>query len=87
MPRFVFHVEGASDTVVSDHSSLAEAKCEAVSYAGKLICDAASTFWDTPDFHMWVTDGTGLVLFDLRFIGTTAPAAMQQRSTSHQSTT
>jgi hypothetical protein len=54
--------------------SIAEAKCMAVRYAGEVICDTSKTFWNTADFHMWVTDATGLTLFALRLSGTDAPA-------------
>ena len=74
MSQYFFHVEDGLDTVGMHLASIAEAKCMAVRYAGEVICDASKTFWNTADFHMWVTNDTGLVLFALRLSGTDAPA-------------
>ena len=73
MSRFVLHVDGGPDQPI-DASTVAEAKCQAVRFAGELICDSADRFWDTADFRMTVSDGNGLVLFTLQFVGTEAPA-------------
>jgi hypothetical protein len=54
--------------------SIAEAKCEAVRYAGRLICDHAGEFWNSSDWNMTVTDECGLTLFTLRLVGTESPA-------------
>lgn len=53
--------------------NLADAKCEAVRYAGRLLCDRASEFWDTGEFMMTVTDDSGLTLFTLQFSAVEAP--------------
>ena len=74
MPRFFFHLEDAPDDVGIELPSLAAARCEAVRHASRLICDEAERFWDTADFHMWVEDESGLMLFSLRFSGVEAPA-------------
>ena len=77
MPRFHFNVENRSreqDEEGTVLPSLAEAKCEAVRYAGRLICDEASEFWDTGEFVMTVTDDQGLALFSLHFNAVEAPA-------------
>ena len=42
MPRFFFHVEDRPDDEGTELPSVAAAKCEAVRYAGKLICDEAT---------------------------------------------
>jgi len=84
VPRFFFHIEGGSaledDAEGFDLMNIAEAKCEAVRFAGRLICDAASTFWDVGDFHMTVSDERGLTLFELRFVGTEAPSIRPNRT-------
>ena len=59
--------------MVMDLPSLAIAKCEAVRYAGRLICEQANSFWDKGDFTMSVTDETGLILFSLVLSGVDAP--------------
>jgi hypothetical protein len=74
MPRFFFQVEGPPDDWGTELPDLAAAKCEAVRYAGRLICEEAERFWDTADFAMTVTDENGLILFSLTLSGTEAPA-------------
>ena len=59
--------------------NLATAKCEAVRYAGRLLCDGAREFWDTGDFMMTVTDEKGLTLFTLQFSAVEAPAIRASR--------
>ena len=73
MPRFVLQVAGGPDKAI-EARTIGQAKCEAVRFAGRLICDSADRFWDTADFYMTVTDEDGLVLFTLQFVGTDAPA-------------
>jgi hypothetical protein len=77
MARYFFHViDGLalSDDVGSEHGDLASAKCEAVVYAGRLICEDAASFWDRGDWQMNVTDEVGLTLFTLVFAGYDAAA-------------
>jgi len=73
MPTFYFSVCGERDDHGYELPSLAAAKCEAVRYAGKLICDSADRFWDSADLTMEVSDETELVLFRLSFCGVDAP--------------
>ncbi|MGI8706496.1 MAG: DUF6894 family protein [Sphingomicrobium sp.] len=72
--RFFFHADGLPDKLGVDLPDLATAKCEAVRYAGRLLCDQASEFWDRGDFLMTVTDDQGLTLFTLQFNAFEAPA-------------
>lgn len=58
---------------------MAEAKCEAVNFAGRSICDRASDFWDAADFSLTVTNETGLILFTFRCFGIEAPAIRAAR--------
>jgi hypothetical protein len=77
MPRYYFNVDDDNstlDTEGSEIETLAKAKCEAVKMAGRIICDAAGKFWDRAEWSMTVTDGAGLTLFTLDFMGTEAPA-------------
>ena len=77
LPRYYFNIDdgsGIEDKVRMDLPSLAEAKCEAVSYAGRLICDHAGKFWNSGDWTMTVTNENGLSLFTLQLVGTEAPA-------------
>ena len=77
MPRFYFHIEDGTsiaDDVGMELPDVAEAKCEAVRYAGRLICDHAGEFWDAGQWNMTVSDERGLTLFALHLSGTEAAA-------------
>lgn len=79
MPRFFFHTNNPVERNVQDDegmefASVHEAKCQAVTYAGRLLCDVAEHFWDEGDFELTVTDENGLILFTMRVVGTEAPA-------------
>ncbi len=79
MPRFFFHTNNPAERMVQDDegmefSSVHEAKCQAVAYAGQLLRDVAETFWNDADFELTVTDDQGLILFTMRVVGTEAPA-------------
>jgi uncharacterized protein DUF6894 len=77
---FYTNAETQGDHEGMEFESLSAAKCEAVRFAGRLICDGAEHFWDTNDFEMTVTNEAGLILFTMRFVGTEAPAI---RASSH----
>lgn len=79
MPRFYFQVDGPPEELGIDLPNLASAKCEAVRYAGRLLCDRASEFWNTGDFMMTVADDKGLTLFTLQFNAVEAPAIRVSR--------
>jgi hypothetical protein len=79
VPRFFFHTNLPSERTIQDDEgfvfpSTHAAKCEAVAYAGQLLCDVAEEFWDDADFELTVTDERGLILFTMRMIATEAPA-------------
>ena len=77
MPIYHFNI---ADEVRADGTALkdlTEAKCEAVKFAGRAICDAAGEFWDRKEWSLTVTDETGLILFQLDVNGTEAPAALK----------
>jgi D-lyxose ketol-isomerase len=81
VPRFFFHTnnpqaQGGAEGI--EFESIAVAKCEAVRYAGQLLCDEAQHFWDHADFELTVTDEKGLILFTMRVLGTEAPAIRMQ---------
>ena len=68
MPRFYFHIDDGSEIIGDlsmDLSSVAAAKCEALRYASRLICDDAERFWDAGELQMTVADAKGLTLFSL----------------------
>ena len=75
MPRYHFNIDVGVDSEGTEYKNLAVAKCEAIKAAGRIISDAAATFWDRPDWTMTVTDPAGLILLRLEILGTEAPAA------------
>jgi hypothetical protein len=84
MPRFFFHTNHPAERLEQDDegfefTSVHDAKCQAVAYAGRVLCDAAEKFWDDGDFELIVTDDKGLILFTMRVIGTEAPAIRTHR--------
>ena len=79
MSRFFFHTNNPADEPEGfEFADLRAAKCEAVRYAGQLLCDEAAEFWDNADFELTVTDEKGLIRFTMRMVGTEAPAIRAQ---------
>jgi len=79
VPRFFFHTNHPSEAGIQDDvgfqfPNVHAAKCEAVAYAGRMLCDAALNFWNTADFELTVTDDKGMILFTMSAVGTEAPA-------------
>jgi hypothetical protein len=78
--RYYFHTNHPAQQDLQDDDEGFEfptvhaAKCEAVGYASRLLCDSGEHFWDTGDFDLTVTDDKGLILFTMRVVGTEAPA-------------
>ena len=71
MARYYFHVDGsARDTQGCMLPDLSRAKCEAVTMAGRLLCDDSKTFWEKKEWGMTVTDADDLTLFALTFFAT-----------------
>jgi hypothetical protein len=83
MPKFHFHLDGERDEQGLNLPDLAAAKCEALEFASRHICDAANAFWDREEWLLSVADESGLTLFQLHIIGTEAAAT--SRRASHQS--
>lgn len=86
MPRFYFHTnhpdeQNVQDDVGLDLADVHAAKCEAVAYAGSLLCDVREHFWDKGDFELTVTDERGLILFTMHVVGTEAPAISAVQAT------
>ncbi len=82
MPRYFFNVEYGEFTQDDDSVELADlaaAKCEAVKFAGQMICDSAGDFWDQEEWKLTATNEQGLTLFCLHFVGIEAPAAKTPR--------
>ena len=83
MPRFHFHVKDGTnvrDVGGSCFPDLKAAKCEAVKFAGALIHEASSDFWDMAEWRMTVTDDHGLTLFCLVFTGTESATGIHAKA-------
>jgi hypothetical protein len=83
MPRYFFHIEDGKphrDETGIELAGLAEAKCEAMRYAGHLICDSLEDFWDAGEWCLTATDDKGLTLFSLTLLGIEAPAVQCLRA-------
>jgi hypothetical protein len=77
MPRYYFHIQDTSEIVDDlgmELSGIAAAKCEALRYASRLICDEAQEFWDAGEFQMTVADEKGLTLFSINLTLTAVDA-------------
>jgi hypothetical protein len=82
MRKFYFHLDGEPDAHGLELPDLAAAKCEALEFAARHICDAANAFWDREEWTLTVTDERGLSLLQLHILGTqsaaTSPLAFAQ---------
>jgi hypothetical protein len=70
MPRYFFNViDGRSiiDNQGSELAGLKEARVEAIQLAGAILRDEGDTFWNGEEWHMDVTDASGLSVLKLRF--------------------
>jgi hypothetical protein len=74
MRRYYFHTDSQRDLNGAYLPSLADAKCEAMAVAGRMMCDQTATFWDAAEWCLTVSDQDNLTLFQLNIIGTDAPS-------------
>ena len=66
MPRFHFQVRTETHVLLAEAADLpgaTEARVEAARRVGDLLKAHAEQLWVDEDWHMAVTDGTGLILF------------------------
>jgi hypothetical protein len=75
MPKFHFHLDDERDEQGLELANLAAAKCEALEFAARHICDAANAFWDREEWTLTVTNESGLTLMQLRIVGTQSAAS------------
>jgi hypothetical protein len=78
MPRFHFHLDDQRDEQGLELAGLAAAKCEALEFAARHICDAANAFWDREEWTLGVTDERGLTLLQLQIVGTQSAATSSE---------
>jgi hypothetical protein len=78
MPVYHFNVRDGSEISDSDGTDLPDiraARLEAVKLAGQMLLDRPGTFWEGSDWHLDVSDESGLTLFRLDFTATDMAAA------------
>jgi hypothetical protein len=85
MPTFHFHLDDQRDEEGLELADLAAAKCEALEFAARHICDAANGFWDREEWTLSVTDERGLTLMQLQIVGTQS-AALPSNKSCHPAT-
>jgi hypothetical protein len=83
MAKFHFHHDDERDEQGLELADLAAAKCEALEFAARHICDAANAFWDREEWTLSVTDQRGLILLQLQIVGTQS-AATSSRVARHK---
>jgi hypothetical protein len=83
VPKFHFNLDDERDETGLDLPDLAAAKCEALEFAARHICDAANAFWDRDEWTLTVTNERGLTLLQLHIVGTQS-AATSSRFARHK---
>ncbi len=79
MPRYFFNIHDGidvEDTEGMDLPDLRAARVEAVRHAGRIIDHEAEHVSSVEDWCLEVTDRHGLILFQVNFLMTRAPAAL-----------
>ena len=82
MPKYHFNLDHERDEHGVELANLAAAKCEALEFASRHICDVANAFWDREEWTLTVTDDRGLCLLQLHIVGTQSAAIMTRASSS-----
>lgn len=80
MPTFHFQLDGDPDATALELKDLPDAKCEALHFAARHICDEANAFWGRAEWTLSVTDDKRLTLFQLQIVGTESPAISSKAS-------
>jgi hypothetical protein len=78
MPRYFFHTDTDSRDTDAEGLELAtpqEARRQAIATCGEMMRDCAEVFWGSRPWGVTVTDGTGLILWEMSMDGMAAPAA------------
>jgi hypothetical protein len=74
MRKYHFNLDNTRDLVGVELPGLAAAKCEALQFAARHICDAATDFWGREEWTLSVTNEIGLTLLRLDIVGTQSSA-------------
>jgi hypothetical protein len=80
MPKFHFHLDDEHDAEGLELANLAAAKCEALEFTARHICDAANAFWNREEWTLTVSDGSGLILLQLNIVATQSAATSSKAS-------
>lgn len=80
MPKFHFNLDDKQDERGLELPDLAAAKCEALEFAARHICDSANAFWDREEWTLSVADESGLTLMQLHIVGTQSAATSSKSS-------
>jgi Domain of unknown function (DUF6894) len=84
VPAFFFNVQGDHPTEEAvELPSIAEAKATAIRYAARLLSDSATTFWESGQLSISVTDQSGLILFTIDVLGNDAPSIRAELPLAH----
>lgn len=78
MPRYFFHVHDGQnwrDDDGTEFPGLDEARLEAVRYVGRLVHDQARSIAAGEDWHLELTDATGLILFRIDVLASNTAAS------------
>jgi hypothetical protein len=77
--RFHFHLNPERDDQGLELPDVAAAKCEALDFAARHICDDSNAFWDREAWSLTVTNEMGLTLLQLQIVATQSPAMPSKR--------
>ena len=81
MPRYYFHVIDGREIIDNEGTELADlrqARIEAIHLAGSILRDEGDKFWNGEEWHMNVTDASGLSVLKLRFSAEDQDAAPEE---------
>jgi hypothetical protein len=79
MPIYHFDIADAHPPIACEGvelESVGAARCQALRYAGQILCEQPEAFWDNSEWTLTVSDENHLTLFSV-VIGTVVAPAMQ----------
>jgi len=82
MPLYYFNIADAHPAIPCEGvwlDSIQAARCHALKYAGDIMCDQLSSFWDDDDWVLTVSDEDHLTLF-LITVGTLDASSTKRAS-------
>jgi hypothetical protein len=88
MPCFFFDITDANTPIACEGAELASvhaARCHALQYAGRILCDQDPSFWSDDDWVMTVSDENHLTLFTISVSTVDAPSTARLSRPAHAS--